>query len=78
MSRRSLLVAAVLGYAITIGLWVAIASADAVVDSDGFLIEPIARMPFMALAMASGFTFLIASVLVVLGAVKWARRRASD
>lgn len=76
MSSRSFLVAAGVGYAITLGLWVVIASADAVVDSDGFLIEPIARMPFMALAMASGFTFLIASVLVVLGAVKLARRRS--
>ena len=52
MSSRSLLVAAAVAYAITLGLWVVIASADVEVDPDGFIIEPIARMPFTAFAMS--------------------------
>jgi hypothetical protein len=64
-------------YAITLGLWVVIASADVEVDPDGFIIEPIARMPFTAFAMTSGFTFIIATVLLIVGAVRWLRRRSN-
>ncbi len=77
VSSRSLLVAAAVAYAITLGLWVVIASADVEVDPDGFVIEPIARMPFTAFAMTSGFTFIIATVLLIVGAVRWLRRRSN-
>jgi hypothetical protein len=77
VSSRSLLVAAAVAYAITLGLWVVIASADVEVDPDGFIIEPIARMPFTAFAMTSGFTFIIATVLFIVGAVLWLRRRSN-
>lgn len=64
--------------AFTVGLWVVIANAEVMVDVDGFIIEPIARMPFTMLAITSGLTSIIATVLLIFVAVRWARQRSSD
>ncbi|MGA1146341.1 MAG: hypothetical protein ACO3YU_05010 [Candidatus Nanopelagicales bacterium] len=75
MTVRRLLLAALVGYAVTFVLWVIVGSADATLDAGGVISEPISRLPFTALIVVSAITFLVATALVIAGAVVWLTRR---
>ena len=76
MTVRRVLIAAVVGYAVTLVLWTIVGSADASLDAGGTISEPIARLPFTALIVVSAFTFLAATALLIAGVVLWLTRRS--
>lgn len=75
MTVRRMLIAAAVGYAVTLVLWIIVGSADATLDAGNVLREPISRMPFMALIIVSGFTFLVATGLLIASIALWIARR---
>ncbi len=75
MNARRLILVALVGFAITVVLWVIVGSADATLDAGGVIGEPISRLPFTALFIVSAFTFLASTALVIAGAVLWLTSR---
>ena len=75
MNAQRLILVALVGYAITLVLWVIVGSADATLDAGGVIGEPISRLPFTALILVGGITFLISTALVIAGAVVWLTSR---
>ena len=76
MTVRRTLIAAAIGYAVTLVLWIVVGSADATLDAGGTISEPIARLPFTALIIVSAVTFLVATALLITGVVLWLARRS--
>ncbi|MFM1917496.1 MAG: hypothetical protein RJB01_1011 [Actinomycetota bacterium] len=77
MTNKRVLIAAGIGFAVTIVLWLIVASGETTIDADGFIIEPVARMPYTALMITSGFTLVMSSALALIAAARWTWRRAS-
>ncbi|MDA2989813.1 MAG: hypothetical protein O2815_12120 [Actinomycetota bacterium] len=75
MTVRRMLIAALVGYVVTLVLWVIVGSADATLDAGGVISEPISRLPFTALIVVGGITFLVSTALVIAGAVVWLTSR---